>query len=522
VNGMREGQESRWLNSTEHIQRMKNKRIEKLLVSNRGEIALRIIRACRELGIRSVAVYSDIDRKSLHVLSADEAYPLGGSSPRESYLDQSKIITIAQKASADAIHPGYGFLAENPAFADAVVGAGLIFIGPSGESIRRMGDKTEARKAAQRLGIPTISGTLEPILSTREGVLIAENIGFPVLLKAAAGGGGKGMRVVKASGDFESALRAAQSEARGAFGDDRVYLEKYLDSPRHIEMQIIADTHGNVVYLGERECSIQRRHQKIIEESPSPAVGAALRAQLGEAAVLLAKAAGYVNAGTIEFLLDSEGRFYFLEMNTRLQVEHPVTEAVTGLDLVHLQVRIAEGDRLPVSQEGVEFGGHAIECRVCAEDPESSFMPSTGVLQRYHLPQGRIRLENGFREGDEISIHYDSLLAKVIAWGETRNDAIRYMESALHEFGVEGVKTTIPFCQNVLAHESFIEGSFDTHFIEKNFETLVSSNTHAESMWPAAIAALLLKGRIWSQADNRSELMSGSSNWRASRRDSLT
>ena len=501
---------------------MTKRPIKKILIANRGEIALRIIRACRELGIASVAVYSDPDRQSLHVLSADEAYPLGGSSPKESYLVQEKILEIAARASADAIHPGYGFLAENPVFADSVASAGFIFIGPSGDAIRKMGDKTEARKVAKRLGIPTVSGSMEPLQSSHSGLDSAKQIGFPVLLKAAAGGGGKGMRVVLDASEFDGAFRMAQSEAKGAFGDDRVYIEKYLDAPRHIEMQIIADLYGNVVYLGERECSIQRRHQKVIEESPSTAVDSALRRQLGNAAVELATTSGYTNAGTLEFLLDNKGQFFFLEMNTRLQVEHPVTEEITRLDLVKLQIRIAEGEALPFSQDQITFQGHAIECRICAEDPEDSFMPSVGTLKRYRPPPGRIRVENGFSEGDEITVYYDSLLAKVISWGPTRAEAITSMQRALLEFSIEGVKSTIPFCQFVMNHKNFIDGDINTRFIDKHLLTdSLSLGTEAE-MEAAAVAAVL----IHSRGVNREAVrMNGSndrgSTWKVSRRDGL-
>lgn len=501
---------------------MKKRQIKKLLIANRGEIALRVIRACRELGIQSVAVFSDVDRKSLHVLSADEAYALGGSTPRESYLNQARIIEIAMAASVDAIHPGYGFLAENPAFSDLVANAGLLFVGPSGGAIRRMGDKTEARKVARKLGIPTISGTVDPLEDTGEGLKRAVEIGFPVVLKAAAGGGGKGMRVVHSMEEFDAAFRMAQSEAKGAFGDDRIYIEKYLESPRHIEMQILADSHGNVVYLGERECSIQRRHQKVIEESPSPAVDDGLRQELGEAAVKLAKAAGYTNAGTIEFLLDPSGKFYFLEMNTRLQVEHPVTEEITGIDLVKQQVRVAEGDRLPFRQDQLRMDGHAIECRVCAEDPENGFMPSTGTLLRYQPPQGRIRVENGFREGDEISVYYDSLVAKVISWASTRGEAIAAMQRALEDFNIEGVKSTIPFCRFVLDHQAFVDGKVDTRFVDKYFNPSLLSFDSQDREIAAAVAAVLVGTRCWrTEGEKRDGLERTASKWKLSRREVL-
>lgn len=473
---------------------MKNRKIRKILIANRGEIALRVLRACRELGITTVAIFSDVDRTALHVLSADEAWPLGGSAPKESYLDQQKIIDVARRTSADAIHPGYGFLAENPDFAELTERAGIRFIGPSAQAIRAMGDKTAARKVAQRLGIPTVSGTLEPIQDPLEGIEISKRIGYPVLLKAAAGGGGKGMRVVRSEEEFQPAFRTAQSEAKTAFGDGRVYIEKYLSGPRHVEMQIIGDEYGNVVYLGERECSIQRRHQKVIEESPSVAVSDELRRVLGEAAVRLAKEAGYANAGTMEFLLGPEGGFYFLEMNTRLQVEHPITEEITGIDLVKQQIRIAEGAALTFGQADIQRRGHAIECRICAEDPENGFMPSTGTLERYDLPQGKIRLENGFQKGDQVSVFYDSLIAKVITWGNDRREAIDIMRRGLAEFRVEGVKTTIPFCDYVLRHSNFIEGNYSTAFVDKHFDPVhLSQVSDAEQVAAALSAALLLR-----------------------------
>ncbi len=501
---------------------MTTRRIQKLLIANRGEIALRVIRACKELGIASVAVYSDVDRKSLHVLSADEAYALGGSIPRESYLNQGRIIDIAKAANADAIHPGYGFLAENPSFADAVVQAGIIFVGPSGSAIRSMGDKTSARKIARQLGVPTISGTLEPLKDATEGLKSAAEIGFPVLLKAVAGGGGKGMRVVQSAEEFESSYRMVQSEAKGAFGDERVYVEKFLDSPRHIEVQIIGDAYGNVIHLGERECSIQRRHQKVIEESPSTAVTEELRRKLGETAVLLAKCAQYVNAGTMEFLLDSSGKFCFLEMNTRLQVEHPVTEEVTGIDLVKLQIQIAEGYPLSYQQEQVRIHGHAIECRICAEDPENDFMPSTGLITHYRPPQGRIRVENGFQQGDELSLFYDSLMAKVISWGSTRDEAIARMQRALSDFSIGGVSSTLPFCLFVLRHKAFIDGLIDIRFVEKYFNPSDLSQNLEERQLAAAASAALLAMRDGKSLGHPAVGMPRSFNkWRFSRVEKL-
>ncbi len=493
--------------------------IKRLLIANRGEIALRIIRACKELDITTVAVYSDVDRRSLHVIQADEAYALGASAPRDSYLNQPKIIQIARDCAVDAIHPGYGFLAENPDFADAVRSVGILFIGPSGAAIRSIGDKTSARKMAKHLGVPTIAGTVEPIQDTSEALNRANEIGFPVLLKAAAGGGGKGMRIVRTERELEGSFRMAQSEAKGAFGDERVYMEKYLDSPRHIEMQILADEHGNVVYLGERECSIQRRHQKVIEETPSTAVNDKLRQQLGEAAVGLARAAGYSNAGTIEFLLDSEGQYYFLEMNTRLQVEHPVTEEVTGIDLVKQQIRIAEGKALQFRQEEIRHRGHAIECRIYAEDPEESFMPSTGILTRYRLPEGRTRVENGFREGDEISVYYDSLMAKVIAWGETRSSAVASMKRALSDFSIEGVRSTIPFCRFVLTSEDFLQGNIDTRFVEKHFTPNLLLRSSSDQELAAAIAAVLMGTRRKEPQAALNGVVQDSSRWKESRKE---
>lgn len=498
---------------------MKKRKIERLLIANRGEITLRIIRACKELDITSISVYSDVDRRSLHVLQAHEAYALGGSTPRESYLNQNKIIQIAKDCKADAIHPGYGFLAENPDFADAVRSAGIMFVGPSGAAIRSMGNKTSARRMAKQLGVPTIAGTVEPIRDVSEALKRAGEIGFPVLLKAAAGGGGKGMRVVRHDQEFEASFEMAQSEARGAFGDARVYMEKYLDSPRHIEMQILADENGNAVYLGERECSVQRRHQKIIEESPSTAVNDTLRKQLGEAAVGLAKAAGYSNAGTMEFLLDSEGKFYFLEMNTRLQVEHPVTEEVTGIDIVKQQIRISEGETLPFQQDGIRTAGHAIECRICAEDPIENFMPSTGHLTRYTLPEGRIRIENGFQVGDEISVFYDSLMAKVISRGETRAAAVAAMKRALSDFSIEGVESTIPFCQFVLENEDFLKGNIDTRFVDKHFTPIILKKNDGDRKLAATIAAVLIDIQGKESHGTTGDLPNETSRWKESRRE---
>lgn len=470
------------------------RQIKRLLIVNRGEIAIRVIRACKEMGITTVALFSEPDRTSLHVELADEAYPLEGVSAKESYLNQEKILRIAKQAQVDALHPGYGFLSENGSFVERVEQSGFIFVGPSSRAIRAMGDKTSARRLAKSLGIPIVEGTIEPLTSEREGVEIASKIGFPVLLKAAAGGGGKGMRVVQSADEFSSSFRMAQSEARNAFDDDRVYVEKYVQNPRHIEIQILGDHYGNVIHLGERECSIQRRHQKVIEESPSPIVDEKLRAAMGEAAVRAAKAAEYSNAGTIEFLVDANRNFYFLEMNTRLQVEHPVTEWITGIDLVKAQLQIAMGERLPWKQEDIQFTGHALESRIYAEDPRNNFFPSTGTLHVYETPQGpRVRVENGFRRGDAISIHYDPLLAKVITFGSSRQEAIETMKRALSEFIVGGVRTTIPFCEFVLDHEEFRAGSFDTHFVSRNFSSSELDKAEQKLLLPAIVASVLLK-----------------------------
>ncbi len=466
------------------------------------------------MGIVTVAVYSDVDRNALHVQSADRAVSLGGATPAESYLRQEKIIDAAKRSGADAIHPGYGFLSENPSFAQAVVDAGLIFIGPSAEAIRAMGDKTAARQRAQAAGVPTVPGTIEPLRDEREALDVATSVGFPVLLKAAAGGGGKGMRVVAEPAALASALRSARSEAMSAFGDDRVYVEKYVERPRHIEMQIIADAHGNAIYLGERECSIQRRHQKVIEETPSPIMTAAMRMAMGEAAVALVRAAGYVNAGTIEFIVDAENRFYFLEMNTRLQVEHPVTELVTGLDLVREQIRVAEGRTLSFRQEEVIRRGHAIECRICAEDPANNFFPSTGRLQTVRWPSGPfVRVDSGVQAGDDISVFYDPLLAKVIVWGSDRSQAIERMIRALEELVVAGVRTTAPFCRSVLHDEQFVGGKFDTHFVADRFRPEAMDELKDGEEIAAAVAVALHRAHGRNRSDRSMDPKTTGTGW---------
>lgn len=469
--------------------------ISKILIANRGEIAVRILRTCREMGIESVAVYSDADEVALHTRLADACYPVGPPPVAQSYLQQEKILEIARMSGADAIHPGYGFLSENPVFAEKVEQAGLIFIGPPASAMRIMGDKTEARKAMQAAGVPIVPGTAEPLSSVEQAQKIAEKVGYPVLLKAAAGGGGKGMRVVGSQKEMASSFRAASSEAQSAFGDGRVYIEKYLEQPRHIEFQVFADQHGNAIHLGERECSIQRRHQKVIEEAPSAILDETMRRQMGEAAVKAALACGYTNAGTIEFLVDKHRHFYFLEMNTRLQVEHPVTEMATGLDLVRLQIEIARGEKLPLVQKDVRFNGHAIECRIYAEDPENNFLPSIGKITHLYKPDGPgIRDDSGVTAGDEISLYYDPLIAKLVAWGENREHAIERMRRALFEYRISGVMTTIPFCAWVIDHPRFRHADFDTHFIKEEFFDKKDQNISQlseEELHAAAIAAAI-------------------------------
>lgn len=446
---------------------------KKILIANRGEIAIRVMRACREMNISTVAVYSEADRTAQHVRYADEAFLLGPAAANESYLVKEKIIDIAKQSGAEAIHPGYGFLAENAEFAHMVQQSGLVFIGPNPETIRLLGDKMTARDTMARANVPIVPGIKNAISSAEEAKTIADNIGYPVLLKAAAGGGGKGMRVVREAKELPQLFKMARSEAKSAFGDDRVYIEKYLESPRHIEFQVIADQHGNVVHLGERECSIQRRHQKVIEESPSPIMDEALRRKMGETAINAARASNYINAGTVEFLVDKNRNFYFLEVNTRLQVEHPVTEMVTGIDLAREQIRIAAGLPLSFSAEDVVMSGSAIECRIYAEDPENNFMPSIGAIQSYREPNGPgIRVDSGLAKGDKVSIYYDPLISKLICWGRTRTEAIERTRRALEEYAISGVSTAIPFHKKVMNHPDFVSGNFSTHFIEENKELL--------------------------------------------------
>jgi propionyl-CoA carboxylase alpha chain len=439
---------------------------EKILVANRGEIAVRILHTCKRLGIRTVAVYSEPDFRSLHVINADEAVLLGGARPAESYLVIDKIIEAALGTGAQAVHPGYGFLSENALFAEKVAAAGLVFIGPPAAVIASMGDKIAAKKLAINAGVPTVPGHIKPVATLEEATLVAQEVGYPVLLKPAAGGGGKGMRAVDRPEDLASALRLCQQETRKSFGDERIFVERYIKRPRHIEIQIMADHHGNIVHLGERECSIQRRYQKIIEESPSCALDVDLREKMGSLACSLARKAGYTNAGTVEFILDENREFFFLEMNTRLQVEHPVTEMVNGLDLVELQLRIASGEVLPIAQKDVSLSGWSMEVRICAENPARDFVPSVGQITRYAAPRGaHVRVDSGVAAGSSVGVYYDPMLAKIITWGEDREQARRRMVQALNGYHIEGVFTNIDFANQVLTHPVFIQGNLSTDFI---------------------------------------------------------
>jgi acetyl-CoA carboxylase biotin carboxylase subunit len=463
---------------------------KKILIANRGEIAVRVIRACHEMGIAAVAVYSDVDRASLHVRKADEAYPIGAAAAAESYLNIPKILDVAKRSGADAIHPGYGFLSENAKFAQACAEAGVKFIGPTAAAMDAMGSKTRARQAMEKAGVPFVPGTSRGVASAEEADQVAARIGYPVMLKAAAGGGGKGMRLVHAAAELKSSLEGARSEAERSFGDSEVYIEKAIVNPRHIEMQVMADEHGNTVYLGERECSLQRRHQKVLEEAPSPIVDADMRRRMGEIAVRVARAANYTNAGTVEFLVDQEKNFHFLEMNTRLQVEHPVTELVTGLDLVHLQIHIAAGERLPFKQEDVSIRGHAIECRIYAEDPHNNYFPSPGRISLLMEPSGPgIRTDSGMYEGWTVPIDYDPLLAKLIGYGTDREQAIARLTRALSEYFVGGIKTNIGLFRRILHDPDFRAAKLDTGFLDRMLKRAEDESADAKTAGVAVIAA---------------------------------
>lgn len=465
--------------------------MKKLLVANRGEIAIRVMQTAKKMGIKTVAVFSTADRNAPHVKFADEAVLIGEAPSNQSYLLGDKIIEVAKQLHVDAIHPGYGFLSENAQFAETCEANNIIFIGPKSKAIKIMGSKLAAKDAVKAYNIPMVPGTDQAITDIPEAKKIASEIGFPILIKASAGGGGKGMRVVEKEVDFESQMNRAISEAVNAFGDGSVFIEKYVASPRHIEIQIMADTHGNVIHLFERECSIQRRHQKVVEEAPSSVLTPKLRQEMGEAAIKVAKACDYVGAGTVEFLLDENNNFYFLEMNTRLQVEHPVTELITKTDLVELQIRVARGEELALKQDDLKIHGHALELRVYAEDPLNDFLPSVGNLEVYKLPVGKnIRVDNGFEQGMDIPIYYDPMLSKLITYGDTREEAIQLMIKAIANYQIEGIQTTLPFGAFVCEHEAFRSGNFDTHFVKKHYSPEAIKSKQQEEAHIAALIAV--------------------------------
>lgn len=463
--------------------------MKKILIANRGEIAIRVMQTAKKMGIKTVAVYSSVDRNAPHVTFADEAVCIGEAPSNQSYLLGDKIIEVAKELNVDGIHPGYGFLSENAQFAETVEQNNITFIGPKPHAIKIMGSKLAAKDAVKDYDIPMVPGIDEAITDVEKAKSIAKEIGFPILIKASAGGGGKGMRVVENEAEFESQMQRAISEATSAFGDGSVFIEKYIGSPRHIEIQVMADTHGNIIHLFERECSIQRRHQKVVEEAPSAVLTPELRERMGQAAVKVARACDYVGAGTVEFLLDENHNFYFLEMNTRLQVEHPVTECITGMDLVELQIRVARGETLPVAQEDLSIQGHAMELRVYAEDPLNDFLPSVGTLTTYQLPKGEgIRVDNGYREGMVVPIYYDPMLSKLITYGKTREEAIALMRQAIVNYKVVGIETTLPFGEFVMQHDAFCSGNFDTHFVKRYYTPeMIKDNQEKE----AKVAAML-------------------------------
>jgi len=491
--------------------------MKKILIANRGEIALRVMRTCREMGIATVAVYSDADRNSLFVRYADEAVCIGPAPSNQSYLLGDKIIDIAAELGVDGIHPGYGFLSENAGFARKVKNAGITFIGPSAEAMEMMGSKLGAKEAAKKYNIPMVPGSDGAIDDIEEAKKVCQKIGFPVLIKASAGGGGKGMRVVENKDEFEDQLKRAVSEAQSAFGDGAVFIEKYVAAPRHIEIQVLADAHGNVVYLFERECSIQRRHQKLIEEAPSSCLTPEIRSAMGKCAVDICKSCNYLGAGTVEFLVDDQLNFYFLEMNTRLQVEHPVTEFITGLDLVKEQINVARGEKLSFSQKDLKINGHSIEVRVCAEDPENNFLPDIGKLNTYKIPKGTgVRVDDAYEEGMEIPIYYDPMIAKLIVWGKDREEARKRMLRAISEFKISGVETTLSFCSFALSHEAFITGKFDTKFIQHYFKPELLSVENEDEQAVAALVAVAMQMK--KKAQNTHVESSGVSPWKINRR----
>jgi len=492
--------------------------MQKILVANRGEIALRVMRSAREMGIKTVAVYSAADRNALHMRYADEAIYIGEAPSNQSYLVGEKIIEACQQTGAEAIHPGYGFLSENPAFALMVREAGLTLIGPSPEAMEVMGNKLSAKAAAMRYNIPMVPGTEEAITDVAEAKKRALEVGFPILIKAAAGGGGKGMRIVETADEFEEQMQRAVSEATSAFGDGSVFIERYVSSPRHIEIQVLGDTHGNIVHLFERECSIQRRHQKVIEEAPSSVLTPELRQQMGRCAVDVARSVNYTGAGTVEFILDEQLNFYFLEMNTRLQVEHPVTELITGIDLVKEQIRIARGEPISFKQDELKINGHAVELRVYAEDPANNFLPDIGTLQTYITPKGPgVRVDDGFEQGMEIPIYYDPMIAKLITYGKDRKEAIERMVRAIEEYQITGITTTLGFGKFVMQHEAFTSGNFDTHFVKKYFEPWVLNSAIQDE---ALIAAFIME-KLLTEKSRQTALSvapSQSSGWLRNRR----
>ncbi|PJJ60375.1 acetyl-CoA carboxylase biotin carboxylase subunit [Hymenobacter chitinivorans] len=496
------------------------KEIKKLLVANRGEIALRVLRSAKEMGLQTVAIYSEADRNALHVRYADEAVCVGGPQSSESYLRGDAILEVCRRLHVDAIHPGYGFLSENAEFARMVTEAGLIFVGPSPEAMNVMGDKLSAKQAVKAYNIPLVPGTDEAISDVEEAKRIASEVGFPILIKASAGGGGKGMRIVNKSEEFEEQMQLAINEATSAFGDGSVFIEKFVTGPRHIEIQVLGDEHGNIVHLFERECSIQRRHQKVIEEAPSSVLMPELRAEMGRCAVDVARACNYTGAGTVEFLLDDQRNFYFLEMNTRLQVEHPVTEQITGLDLVKEQIRVAQGLPLPFTQQDLTITGHALELRVYAEDPQNNFLPDIGTLTTYVRPQGPgVRVDDGFEQGMDIPIYYDPMIAKLVTFGKDRTEAIERMLRAIDEYQITGIQTTLPFGSYVLRHPAFVSGNFDTNFVRDHFTPadLDSKPDATTAKLAAVLTAMLMSEKKAPVATSDAPATATGSNWKRNR-----